>query len=196
MSKNTKTINRAFMYKNIPYRFCYEEGGMMETENGVYNSGYKIIPPEEAVKGSYHAKMIRMRMENILQKLAENFTFEFTIRTCHMDKEKYLDEVMIPEQGGEDAYHHLRELYNRVLQENLDIGHNNFIEKSTWWRAAMFHKKIKKESYDKEHQKPIVKSSICSGEKVAGFKDLQTGKFEEVMLIRDSKDLDFFFGKV
>ena len=56
----------------------------------------------------------------------------------------------------------------------------------------MFHKKIKKESYDKEHQKPIIKSSICTGEKVAGFKDLQTGKFTEVMLIRTDADLEEF----
>lgn len=26
----------------------------------------------------------------------------------------------------EDAYHHLRRLYNKVLQDNCDIGHNNF----------------------------------------------------------------------
>lgn len=59
----------------------------------------------------------------------------------------------------------------------------------------MFHKKIKKETYDKEHRKPVIKSSICTGEKVAGFKDLQTGKFTEVMLIRDSKDMDVFLEK-
>lgn len=59
----------------------------------------------------------------------------------------------------------------------------------------MFQKKTKKETYDKEHQKPIIKSSICTGEKVAGFKDLQTGKFTEVMLIRDRKDMDIFLEK-
>lgn len=59
----------------------------------------------------------------------------------------------------------------------------------------MFQKKVKKESYDKEHQKPVIKGSICTGEKVAGFKDLRTGKFTEVMLIRDSKDLDVFLEK-
>lgn len=59
----------------------------------------------------------------------------------------------------------------------------------------MFHKKTKKETYDKEHQKPVIKSSICTGEKVAGFKDLQTGKFTEVMLIRDNKDMDIFLEK-
>jgi len=49
--------------------------------------------------------------------------------------------------------------------------------------------------YDKETQKPIIKSSICTGEKVAGFKDINSGKFTEVMLIRDSKDMDYFLEK-
>lgn len=59
----------------------------------------------------------------------------------------------------------------------------------------MFHKKIQKEIYDKENFKPIIRSSICTGEKVAGFRDERTGKFEEVMLIKDSKDMDLFLEK-
>lgn len=46
--------------------------------------------------------------------------------------------------------------------------------------------------YDKENQKPVVRCSICTGEQVAGFKNIHTGKFEEVMLIRDKKELDVF----
>ena len=59
----------------------------------------------------------------------------------------------------------------------------------------MFHKKMQKEPYDRKVQKPVIKSSICTGEKVAGFKDIQTGKFTEVMLIRDNKDMDLFLEK-
>lgn len=47
-------------------------------------------------------------------------------------------------------------------------------------------------TYDKETSRPILKCSICNGEQVAGFKDIHTGKFEEVMLIRNQKDLDDF----
>lgn len=47
-------------------------------------------------------------------------------------------------------------------------------------------------NYDKEVQKPVLKCSICNGEQVAGFKDIRTGKFEEVALIRTSKELDDF----
>ena len=56
----------------------------------------------------------------------------------------------------------------------------------------MFRKKIKVVEYDKEKLKPVIRSSICNGERVAGFRDINTGKFEEVMLIRDNKDLDKF----
>ena len=51
-------------------------------------------------------------------------------------------------------------------------------------------KKISKRlEYNKEKERPVVRCSICNGERVAGFKDVHTGTFEEVMLIRDSADL-------
>lgn len=58
-----------------------------------------------------------------------------------------------------------------------------------------FNKKIKKEPYDRNSQKPVIHASICTGEKVAGFKDIQTGKFHEVMVIRNDSDLQFFMRK-
>lgn len=56
----------------------------------------------------------------------------------------------------------------------------------------MFRKKIIKETYNKDIQRPVIRSSICTGERVAGFKDIDTGRFTEVMLIRDSKDMEEF----
>ena len=51
---------------------------------------------------------------------------------------------------------------------------------------------IQKKSYDQANQKPVIKCSICNGEQVAGFQDIHTGSFEEVMLIRSSEDLFVF----
>lgn len=56
----------------------------------------------------------------------------------------------------------------------------------------LFKLKEQKKSYDKNIQKPVMICSICTGEKVAGFKNMQTGMFEEVMLIKDDKDLAAF----
>ena len=35
---------------------------------------------------------------------------------------------------------------------------------------------------------PVIRAGICIGEEVAGFKDVQTGKIEEIMLIRSTED--------
>lgn len=56
----------------------------------------------------------------------------------------------------------------------------------------MFRKKTEKKTYDREHQRPVIKCSICNGDQVAGFKDIRTGKFEEVMCIKNSGDLEQF----
>lgn len=47
-------------------------------------------------------------------------------------------------------------------------------------------------SYDKTGKVPVIRSSICTGEQVAAFKDPGSGKFRELMLIRDSDDLAEF----
>ena len=54
----------------------------------------------------------------------------------------------------------------------------------------MFGKKSR--DYSAEEWEPVVRSSICTGEKVAGFKNRHTGVFEDVMLIRAASDLDEF----
>ena len=58
----------------------------------------------------------------------------------------------------------------------------------------MFKRKSKRtvREYDKENLRPVPRCSICTGEQVAGFKNLHTGKFSEVMLIRDGRDLQEF----
>lgn len=56
----------------------------------------------------------------------------------------------------------------------------------------MIFRKPKPKTYDRDIVKPMIRASICNGEQVAGFRNLQTGAFEEIMLIRDEADLDDF----
>ena len=57
---------------------------------------------------------------------------------------------------------------------------------------GLFKKKTIANTYDKDNKKPVIKASICNGEQIAGFKDIHTGKIEEVMLIKSPADLDAF----
>ena len=57
---------------------------------------------------------------------------------------------------------------------------------------GLFSKKKIMRSSDDTKRIPGIKASICTGEQVAGFKDIHTGKIEEIMLIRSEADLDNF----
>ena len=46
--------------------------------------------------------------------------------------------------------------------------------------------------YNKAGKIPVIRSSICTGEQVAGFKDPVSGKFDELTLIRSGGALAEF----
>lgn len=56
----------------------------------------------------------------------------------------------------------------------------------------MFWKKAKKRQLNPEIERAVIRCSICTGEQAAGFKNLETGKFEEIMLIKSDSDLEQF----
>lgn len=56
----------------------------------------------------------------------------------------------------------------------------------------LFRKKQEVRTYDPAAQRPVIRASICTGERTAGFRNLQTGKFTEVMLVRTEEDLREF----
>ena len=60
---------------------------------------------------------------------------------------------------------------------------------------GLFRKKethVKQLDYDKSEEKPIIRASICNGERVAGFKNIRTGKFREQFFIRDDAEIEMF----
>lgn len=55
-----------------------------------------------------------------------------------------------------------------------------------------FHRKRAVPTFDKTGKTPVLRTSICTGEQTAGFKDKTTGKFYDIMLIRSDTDLQEF----
>ncbi|MDO5400927.1 MAG: aspartate dehydrogenase [Eubacteriales bacterium] len=56
----------------------------------------------------------------------------------------------------------------------------------------LFRRKKETGTYDRESLRPALRCSICTGEQTAGFRNIHTGKFQEVTLIRTQEDLDAF----
>ena len=62
--------------------------------------------------------------------------------------------------------------------------------------TSLFHSKpAPVQSYDKDLLEPVIRCSICTGEQVAGFRNRQTGRFEEVMLLKTDQDLAAFMNR-
>ena len=53
-------------------------------------------------------------------------------------------------------------------------------------------KKSERRDFDREKLEPVIRCSICTGEEVAGFRNRETGRFTEVMLLRSDDDLRQF----
>ena len=67
------------------------------------------------------------------------------------------------------------------------------IDRKLLYTVSMFGKRKRQaKTYDRETLVPVLRCSICTGEQVAGFKDLRTGAFEDVALIRSEADLKAF----
>lgn len=62
----------------------------------------------------------------------------------------------------------------------------------TCHNMSLFKKKSIVKTYDKANLKPVIRASICTGEQVAGFLNIHTGKFEDVMLLKTEMDLEQF----
>ncbi len=45
------------------------------------------------------------------------------------------------------------------------------------------------EPFDREKLKPVIRCSICSGEQVFGFREIHTGGFHEIGLVKGAADL-------
>lgn len=48
------------------------------------------------------------------------------------------------------------------------------------------------ESFPPEQYEPVIRSSICTGERTACMRDRETGKIHEIMLLRTPRDLEEF----
>ncbi len=53
-------------------------------------------------------------------------------------------------------------------------------------------KKMAPVSYDRNTQRPAIRASICTGEKVGGLQDLKTGEFTELMFLRGDEEVEAF----
>lgn len=129
MSKRAKTkTNTNNILNKIPYIHCFEDCGMFEIDTDTYSVTYSVTPPDNISDKAYLKSVVYDCMKNILMAL-NGFTFRFTIRNSHISKDEYLENIHLPLKPPTEDNKTINSIindYNAVLDENVDIGHNNF----------------------------------------------------------------------
>ena len=101
-----------------------------------------------------------------------------------------------PEQKGVGKQEKEAILRPSGSHRSRKVRENKKSRKDLRQRITMFGKKKKtitfQVPYDPSSQQPVIRASICTGEKVAGFRDCSTGKIKEVLCIQNDEDLAGF----
>ena len=114
------------MSDKISYQRCYEEHGIIETENNIFTCAYEICRPLERIQTQYNVQLVRNCMESILTEIVEDgITYQFCVRNKRVDTQDYLKDILISKHGEQKLDSYI-ESYNETIRENTSIGHNNF----------------------------------------------------------------------
>ena len=103
-------------------------------------------------------------------------------------------------QSGSNGQYHTNAAEFNIEGNIMSLIYgDNFANQTTFnggtYNFCSLFKKSKSnniDSYNPATEIPVLKCSICTGEQVAGFQNISTGHFRDVMLITDLSDLNSF----
>lgn len=98
MTKKQSLNTSKTIADKIPYLRCYEEHGIIETENCVFTCAYEICRPTEQIQAPYNIQFVRNCMEEILTDTAQiGMSYQFCIRNRRVDTQDYLKDILVSE---------------------------------------------------------------------------------------------------
>lgn len=121
--KNKKKIKDA-LFNKIPYKRCFFEDGMIETEEGMYSKCYLLS--DKIKKSTRDTGFINLnrKFRDFLNNIPDNARFQFVIHNKLVSEDYFFDRVLIDPNLHENITEQIDD-YNRVIISNASVGHNN-----------------------------------------------------------------------
>ena len=125
MGKKQKAIKiqKRRIEQMIPYEAVYD-GGIVRIKEGKYSKAYRIEDSTYEDIKDVGADEISRRFDVLLRTLSDDFSMQFLIHNSLISKQKFLEKIKLPE-NKEHAINERIALYNGMITENSQIGHNN-----------------------------------------------------------------------
>ena len=116
--------------KMIPYEAVYDDG-IVKTGEGIYAKAFRIGETTYEDLKDVTNEDISHRFDLLIKEVAADFSFQFIVYNSLVAKSDFLERVAIKRRSG-DGLLKETELYNRMVGENSEIGHNN-VKKSKFF---------------------------------------------------------------
>lgn len=127
-TKKSTIIIPKSVQQSIPYLGCYEQGGIIETKQGTFTKSYLLRDVNFHIASQQEQEEIYEAFTDILNSFSSNVTFEITMNTKNVDKQDFIQNVLLSERG--DEYDEYREEYNQMLLSQMSLGRNNLLRET------------------------------------------------------------------
>jgi len=111
----------------IPYERVYDDektnGGVIETQNGVYTKSYLLEDTSFSDVGDEKEDEILRSYEKILNMFNHLHSYQITINNRNINKEKFNQTILMPYK--KDELDDLRAEHNEIVLEKMEEGKNN-----------------------------------------------------------------------
>lgn len=112
--------------QTIPYEAVYEEGGIIETRQGVFTKAYKLTDINYQIAKIQEQEEMFLRFGEFLNAFDSSIRFQIVIMNKNMNQADFEAQTLLrPRYDNLDP---LREEYNDMLLQKMSEGRNNMLK--------------------------------------------------------------------
>lgn len=128
--KKTKKSGRVKIPKtvkdSIPYINVYEEGGIIETDLGVFSKSYLLKDTNYHIYEAEHQTDIFSKYMAFLNSFDHTMKVQLSVNLKTLDAEDFCSKIYLKHK--DDEYAELRQEYNDILMQKIKGGRNNVVK--------------------------------------------------------------------
>lgn len=111
---------------SIPYVAVYEDGGIIETKDGVFTKAYKLTDINYQIAKMQDQEEMFLRYGEFLNSFDPSIRFQIVIMNKNMNQADFESQTLL--KARYDSFDPLREEYNDMLLQKMREGRNNLLK--------------------------------------------------------------------
>ena len=112
--------------QTIPYLYAYEQGGLIETSQGIFTKAYKMTDINYQIAKIQEQEEMFLRFGEFLNSFDPSIRFQIVVINKNMNQADFEAQTLLKPRY--DSFDPLREEYNNMLLQKMSEGRNNMLK--------------------------------------------------------------------